>query len=439
MSDVSYISSGYSPRVHQQYLHGVLNRFNVLVCHRRFGKTVFSINEMVDKGLRCDLKRPQYAYVAPTYGQAKRVAWEILKDATKNYPIYEKNEAELRIDLKRPNKDDFIRFQLLGAENPDSIRGIYLDGVILDEYALMNPTIWGSVVRPALSDRLGWAIFIGTPKGRNHLYDRLEHAKMDTTGAWFFTILKASQTGILSKQELDQARAEMSEEEYEQEYECDFSASLTGAYYGKYIREAERENRITDLAHDPTRLVYTYWDLGLSDTTAIWFIQQVANFWHVIDYYEMSGEGLPYYAKYLSFKPYNYGGHILPHDGNKRNYVTEETETYADTLRGLGLKNVEVLPRKKTKEGIEAVRMTIPRCKFDKNKTGRGLDALKNYQKEWDANNKIYQNKPKHDWSSHGADAFRTFAMGKRDDQTRLENRSDLPRQSLEDYDELAY
>ena len=174
---IKKVSTGYNPRPLQKIIHFSMKRFNVLVLHRRFGKTVLSINETIDRALRCSLKNPQYAYIAPTYGQAKRIAWEYLKEYTKDIPGAKPNEAELRVDIPRPSSKDKIRFMLLGSENPDTIRGIYLDGVVLDEFAVCDPTIWGQVVRPALADRSGWAIFLGTPKGQNHFFDLYNKAK----------------------------------------------------------------------------------------------------------------------------------------------------------------------------------------------------------------------------------------------------------------------
>ena len=205
---VKIVSTGYVPRPLQKTMHLSLRRFNVILCHRRFGKTIFSLNEMLDKGLRCTHKNPQYAYVAPTYGQAKRIAWDQLKEIVKNIPNVTVNEADLRIDIARPHLSDRVRIILLGAENPGAIRGIYLDGVIFDEYAEMNPEVWTSVVRPALSDREGWGIFIGTPKGANHFYG--VYTKAQGKEDWFTAVYKASETGILPQAELDAAREIMS-------------------------------------------------------------------------------------------------------------------------------------------------------------------------------------------------------------------------------------
>lgn len=411
MSGVLEVSTGYTPRPLQDLLHQALKRFNVLVMHRRFGKTVFSINETVDQGLRCLNKSPQYAYIAPTYGQAKRVAWDILKDAVKNIPGAVANEAELRVDIPRPDRGDRIRFMLLGAENPGSIRGIYLDGVILDEMGEMDPIVWTQVVRPALSDRLGWAIFIGTPKGQNGFYDLYVQAQQNPD--WFHRMYKASETGIIPIGELEAAKAIMSPEEYEQEYECSFSAALVGAYYGKYMTDAEKEGRICDVPHDPAVVVDTFWDLGVDDTTVIWFGQRVGKNRHWIDFYEMSGEGLPHYVKILNSdhrSKYNYGSHYLPHDAEARELGTGKTRV--ETFKSLGLKRIEIVPRQSVEDGINASRMLIPRSYFDKSKCHRGIEALKSYERKWDSKNKIYQQKPLHNWASHAADGFRTAAMG---------------------------
>lgn len=405
--NVQSVDLGYKPRPFQAVLHRALKRFNVLVCHRRFGKTVFSIMEMIDKALRCELKNPQYAYIAPTYGQAKRVAWEYIKDFTKDLPGAKANEADLRIDIPRPDRGDKIRIMLLGAENPDSLRGIYLDGVILDEYAQCDPTIWGQVIRPALSDRKGWAIFIGTPKGQNHFYDIYNSAR--GLDSWHVAIYRASETGVVDAEELAEAQSTMTDEEYEQEYECSFAAALMGAYYGKYLNELEKKGQITNkVGYDPALTVSTYWDLGISDTTAIWFIQTVGKEVHVIDYLEEAGKGLEHYAKELKNKGYVYEEHFIPHDGAARELGTGKSRQ--ETLRDFGIRTT-IVPRQSVADGIHAVRMTLPLCWFNPTTCGKGLAALKNYQRKWDAKNKMFLDKPLHDWSSNGADAFRMFGL----------------------------
>ena len=413
-------------------IHRNLKRFNVLLCHRRAGKTHLGINEIIDQGLRCELKNPQYAYIAPTYGQAKRVAWDLLKEYLKEIPGVTFNEADLRAEIVRPHKKDKIKIMLLGAENPAAIRGIYLDGVLLDEYAEMNPEVWSMVVRPALSDRLGWAIFIGTPKGNNHFYEIYTTGKENPE--WFTAIYKASETGIIPMSELEAARAVMSEAEYMQEYECSFSAALVGAYYGKEMEQAEKDGRVTIVPYDPILPVYTFWDLGISDTTCIWFVQMIrGREIRFIDYHEESGQGLPHYARVLQNKGYLYEEHMLPHDGAARELTTGKSrqETLKNLVKGV---RVTIGKRLDVADGINAARLMIAKSWFDKEKCAKGIESLKNYERIWDSKNKIYQQRPKHNWASHGADAFRVAAMGLDENRRTVENINRYARQSESDY-----
>jgi len=429
-SKIKRISTGYAPRPLQRIIHQNMKRFNVLVLHRRFGKTVLSINETIDRALRCPLKSPQYAYVAPTYGQAKRIAWEYLKEYTKDIPGAKPNEAELRVDIPRPHMKDKIRFMLLGSENPDTLRGIYLDGVVLDEFAVCDPTIWGQVVRPALADRIGWAIFLGTPKGQNHFFDLYNKARKNPD--WYVCTYRASETKVLSTYELRAAKDEMSEEEYLQEFECSFTAANTGAYYQKQMLIAEAENRVTSVPYDSSCFVDTYWDLGIGDTTAIWFLQVVGHEYHLIDYLEMSGKGLDYFVSEINKKPYTYREHTLPHDARARELGTGKSRE--ETLRTLGMTRLYILPRWQVADGINAVRTILSKCWWDKDKCERGLLALHAYERKWDAKNQIFQEKPKHNWASNGADAFRYLAMGVRPESQRVQ--SEVLREYRDSYQE---
>jgi len=429
-SKIKRISTGYAPRPLQRIIHQNMKRFNVLVLHRRFGKTVLSINESIDRALRCPLKSPQYAYVAPTYGQAKRIAWEYLKEYTKDIPGAKPNEAELRVDIPRPHMKDKIRFMLLGSENPDTLRGIYLDGVVLDEFAVCDPTIWGQVVRPALADRIGWAIFLGTPKGQNHFFDLYNKARKNPD--WYVCTYRASETKVLSTYELRAAKDEMSEEEYLQEFECSFTAANTGAYYQKQMLIAEAENRVTSVPYDSSCFVDTYWDLGIGDTTAIWFLQVVGHEYHLIDYLEMSGKGLDYFVSEINKKPYTYREHTLPHDARARELGTGKSRE--ETLRTLGMTRLYILPRWQVADGINAVRTILSKCWWDKDKCERGLLALHAYERKWDAKNQIFQEKPKHNWASNGADAFRYLAMGVRPESQRVQ--SEVLREYRDSYQE---
>lgn len=427
------ISTGYTPRVLQAKLHRELKRFNVLIMHRRFGKTVFAVNESIDRALRCPLKDPQVAYLAPYFSQAKRVAFDMLVEFTKNIPGVEYNLQELRCDIPRPGMGDRARIMLLGADNADALRGIYLDGCVLDEYGSMASDIWPKVIRPALMDRTGFAIFCGTVGGYDGLAEIYEQAQKNPD--WYTALFKASETGVIPQAELDEARTTMSDDAYRSEMECDFSAAITGSYYGKLLAnlEAAKPSQITSVPYDPNSGVVCAWDLGIGDTTAIWFLQMVGREVHVIDCLEMSGVPLDWFVKQLKAKPYVYDEMLLPHDAAARELGTGKTRV--ETLKKLwGNVRWTVTPRQSVDDGIHAVRMLLPTCWFDKTKCADGLKAMRNYQKKFDSKNKIYIDKPLHDWASNYADAFRMFAMGSRQPRSEAAD-SRLPRQSDNLYD----
>lgn len=409
------ITIPYSPRPEQQQIHERLNRFNVLVCHRRFGKTVLSINELLKECLSSDPKiRPnaRYAYIAPIYKQAKRIAWDYLKDFTQNIAErkYKKtNETELSISFKHNNS----RISLYGADNADALRGIYLDGVVMDEIAYMRPSVWTKIVRPCLSDRLGWAIFIGTPNGRNMFYDLYEDAKSDEFPEWTAMMYKVDQTSIIDPNELEELRKSMMPDEFAQEYMCSFDAAITGAYYGQLINELEDKGQICSVPYRPELAVHTVWDLGVDDSTAIWFYQkELGGRINFIDYYEDTGEGLKWYAQVLKDKGYFYGDHWAPHDIRNREIGTGFSR--ARTAREYGI-NFKEVAKATIEEGIHAARTLLPRCWFDYEMCKEGVEALRSYRKEYNEKLAVYKQKPRHDWASHAADAFRYFAISYRD------------------------
>lgn len=396
------IVSPYAPRPQFEPFHERDQRWAVLVCHRRAGKTVACINDLIRGAAECDKPNPRFAYIAPLFNQAKDVAWSYVKQYTQCIPGTEFNESELRADLPGSS-----RLRLYGADNPDRLRGLYLDGVVLDEYADMDPRLWGEVIRPALSDRQGWAVFIGTPKGRNQFFDIWSDAGKDAD--WYRLMLKASESGLVAVSELADARKMMTEDQYAQEYECSFEAAILGAYFGREMVQAEKDRRIASVPWQPGHEVETAWDLGVRDSTAIWFVQRVGREVHLIDYYESSGVGLDHYVKVLREKPYAYGDAILPHDVTKTELGTGKT--LLETLHGLGFTRTVVQPAHTVQDGINAARLLIPTCWFDADKCKRGIEALRQYRAEYDAELKAFRNKPLHDWTSHPADAFRYLAM----------------------------
>lgn len=396
----------YEPRDQFRPLHERKTRFAAIVAHRRCGKTVACVHEL---NRAATLKRKaRFAYIAPFYAQAKDVAWAYVKEAAAPIPGVTFNESELRVNY--PNG---TVLRLYGADNYDRMRGISLDGVVLDEYGDMDPRSWAEVIRPALADKKGWAVFIGTPKGQNAFYEICERAKEESD--WMFMRLRASETGLLDKGELAAARREMTEDQYAQEFECSFEAAVPGAYYAKLIAEAEEEKRISVVPFDPAVRVYTAWDLGIGDSTAIWFAQIVGREIRFIDYYEANGVGLDHYVAKLNEgrrSRYTYAEHWLPHDADHKELSSGKSRI--ETLRSLGLE-ARVLPIARIEDGINAVRMLLPRVWIDKERCAEGIKALKHYRSEWDEKRKVLRSRPLHDWSSHGADAMRYFAQAHRD------------------------
>jgi phage terminase large subunit len=375
------------------------------VAHRRFGKTVREINELIKAAATCTKPNPRFAYLAPYHAQAKAIAWDYLKRYAQ--PLTSKvMESELTVELVNG-----ARIRLYGADNPDSLRGLYLDGVVLDEYGDMRPSVWGEIIRPLLTDRQGWASFIGTPKGKNHFHEMAARAKASED--WFYQELKASETDILPKGELVDAAKEMTPEQYAQEFECAFDVPALGAIYANELGAARREGRIGRVPYDAAVLVNTAWDLGIGDDTAIWFYQTVGREIHVIDYYANNGEPLPHYLSVLAGKPYNYGRHNVPHDAQGRELYTGKSIVDMSAAAGV---RMHTLPRLDVEQGINAARVLFARVWMDEDGCGKGIEALMNYR--WDYNSKLGEFKPTpvHDWASHGADAFRYLAVAHRDE-----------------------
>jgi hypothetical protein len=395
----------YSARRQFLPLHQRTQRWAVAVTHRRAGKTVACINELIQKAITCPRPSPQFAYVAPQLNQAKDIAWNYLLKYTECFAPWRKVSAtELWVELP-PNRS---RVRIYGADNPDRLRGIYFDGVVLDEFGDMQPKTWSEAVRPALSDREGWAMFIGTPKGRNAFYRRWVEAESDPD--WFRLMLKASETRLLGPKELADARKSMSDDEYAQEYECSFDAAVRGAYWGKEIASLEETGRVGHVPYDPALRVHTAWDLGIADSTVIWFIQDhgMSGEIRVIDVLKGEGQGLKWYAKQLQDRGWIWGNHYLPHDVQVRELGSGVSRL--ETLAGLGI-NATVCRSLPVEDGIQAVRMLLPRCWFDKEKCATGIEALKMYRREYDDRRQEFRLRPLHDWTSHYADAFRYFAV----------------------------
>lgn len=391
----------YKPRPPFVEFHNRSQRWAIMVCHRRAGKTVACVADLVLSALVTTKRDSRYAYIAPQHVQAKDIAWLYVRQLTADIPGVSYNESELRCDF--PNGS---RIRLYGAENYERLRGLYLDGVILDEYADMSPEVWGKILRPALADRKGWAAFIGTPKGHNSFYELWQQDDPE----WFKLLLRASETGFVEWEELEASRRAMTEDQYQQEFECSFEAAIRGAYYGKEMRDAEESQRITRVPYEPVAEVWVAFDLGMDDSTALWFAQMIGREIRIIDYYEAQGMALDHYVKVMREKPYVYGGYLLPHDAKVRELGTGKSRI--ETMEGLGLKNCQIVPMQSIEDGINAVRLMLPRCYFDRDRCKQGIESLKQYRSEYDERRGVFSSRPLHDWTSHAADSFRYLALG---------------------------
>ena len=392
----------YKPREHQLKVHELLEgkRFAVVVAHRRFGKTVAALNHLIREAVLNEKETPRYAYIAPTYGQAKRVAWDYLVKYTT--PLGGTNNiSELRVDFWGR------RIQLYGSDNPDSLRGQYFDGVIIDEVGDQNPKIWTDIVRPALTDRKGWCLFIGTPKGHNHFKELRDRAKKEE--GWGLLEFKASETGVVDDTELKAAKNEMGEDKYRQEFECSFDAAVEGSYFGQILNELEEKKHMQEIPREELSRTFTAWDLGMGDSTSIWVAQLVGTEVRLLDYYENHGVGLDHYVKWIKDNDYLKAEHILPHDVRVRELGTGKSRM--EMLEEAGLE-VKIAPRMGLDDGIQAVRRLLPRCWFNVPKVQTGLNCLRNYRRDYDEKRKIFYERPLHDWSSHGSDSFRYLALG---------------------------
>ena len=380
-----------------------------MVAHRRAGKTVAAINDIIRAAITCKSPMPLFGYVAPYRSQAKSVAWDYLKYFSRPITKFS-NEGDLIIELLNGAK-----IRLFGADNADAMRGLGFDGLYLDEYGDFKPSVWGNVIRPALSDKQGWCVFGGTPKGKNQFWNIYETSRK-LPNEWFSLSLPASKSKLLPESELDAAKAQLAEDQYLQEYECSFEAAIVGAIWGIEMRKVTEDGRITKVENQIEVKTHTAWDLGHTDDTAIWWYQVIAGEIHIVDYFALSGGTIEEFVAKIKEKPYNYGKHYLPHDAKARTLASGGKSVIEQMAVGLGINNLAIVPSLTVQDGIQAVRMALPRCWFDAEKCADGIEALRQYQREYDEDKKAFRQTPKHDWTSHPADAMRMLAISWREE-----------------------
>ena len=383
----------------------------IQIWHRRAGKDKVDINLIAREMTR---KVGAYYYFFPTYNQGRKILWDGIDNngfkTTDHFPKElidgKKNDTEMKIKFKNGSL-----FQIVGIDNIDSIVGTNPVGCIFSEYSLQNPRGW-KFIRPILAANGGWAIFNFTPRGKNHAYKLHEMAKKDPT--WFVQVLTANDTNVLSKEILEQEHKEIAGENggddslYWQEYFCSYTAAMLGAYYAKVYDEAEKKDRFTHVFWDPVLPVHTVWDLGIADAMVVGFWQGVGQERRLIDYIEVTGKGLPEVIKEVREKPYIYGRHFAPHDIEVRELGTGKSRKEISAALGI---EFEVVPNLPIMDGINIARIFFQKLWVDKTRCELFLEAIPQYTKEYDEDNKIFKDKPNHDWTSHAADMLRYAAI----------------------------
>jgi hypothetical protein len=383
------------------------------VAHRRWGKDDVCLHWAACAAMQ---RTGNYWHMLPEAAQARKAIWDAINPHTGKRRIDEAFPHEIRKrTVDNEMKIELLTgsiWQVLGSDNYNSYVGSPPVGVVLSEWALADPQAWAYLM-PILEENGGWAFFITTPRGRNHANRFFKMAQ--STEGWFAEKQHASATDVFSKEQLARIEKELKaqygdaegQSKFDQEYECSFDAALPGAYYGKEINAAEAEGRISGVPYDPQSGVFPIFDLGKNDSTSIIFAQIVGREPRVIDYHESSNQDIPFYAKLLHEKPYVIPKIILPHDG--RHDRLGMPATIENQFKALGFK-VDVLPNNNIAPGIKLARSLLKQVWFDKARSERLIDCLRNYHREWDDRNKIFRPTPKHDWSSHAADAFRYMA-----------------------------
>lgn len=437
MPKITIPANNWRPRKYQMAAWGAFERGikrTLLVWHRRAGKDELALHQAC---VAAHLRPANYWHCLPTYEQAKKAIWEAVNPHSGKKRIDEAFPPILR--KRTDNSSMTIEFhtgsvwRIVGSDNPDSLVGAPPAGVVFSEWALCNPSAWG-LLQPILLENNGWASFITTPRGRNHVRSMLEMARKNS--AWFSEVLTVDDTKQVTMEQIDEARkeyvslygVEAAEALIQQEYWCSFEAAILGAYYGKELAVAEQAGRIKAVEHDESLPVHTAWDLGIDDAMAIWWFQPVAGQIRVLGYHEGHGYGISHYAELVKRtaleRGYLRGTDYVPHDAKQREMTSSGHDGRAkqrlEVMVECGLKP-KVIAQHSLIDGVSAARQILPRCWWDEDKCAEGLNALRSYQTEWDDDAKVFKKTPLHNWASHGADAFRYLAMAYREIRARPE------------------
>jgi phage terminase large subunit len=395
----------------------------ILVIPRRNGKDLLCWNLMIAKAME---RKGLYYYMGPYYNQIRQIIWygqdndgRLFLDYCPQEIVANKTKIDMRIELVNGSQ-----IKLVGSDNIDAIVGTNPFGIVFTEFSLHKPEAW-DYLRPILAANGGWALFNGTPRGRNHQYKLHMHARKNPD--WYVQFLTRNDTGIPTLEAIEADRKSGMPEEYiQQEYYCSYEAGLVGSYFGDLLEQVESDGRYKSVPWEPDLPVLTSWDLGMDDMMVVWFVQEFGREIRWIDCYADHSKGLDKYVQLLYRKPYVYKAHYFPADISVRELSTGYSRR--QTLKNLGLENIKTAPKTSLQDGNNAVRNILPRSWFDKNHCFEGFEALKAYRREWDQKLQVFSNTPVHDGNSHYADGLRTYCQSLIR-ETKIDDT--LPRQSV--------
>lgn len=413
------LPNGWQPRWYQRKLWDYLEAGGqraIEIAHRRWGKDDVFLHRTA---IAAHERVATYWHCLPEYEQARKAIWAAVNPHTGKRRIDEAFPPEIR--ESKDEQQMFIRFkngstwQVIGSDRYNSLVGAGVAGVTFSEWALCNPSSWG-YIRPMMEENNGWAAFITTPRGKNHAKAMLDMAQGNPR--WFAEVSTIHDTGALTQEQLDESLTEyislygedLGRAQFEQEYLCSFNAAIMGAFYAREMLAVRTEDRVQLIEPIEGRPVHTAWDLGVEDSTAIWWFQVVGSQIYILDYYVAHGYGVDHYAEVVKSKPWKLGIDFVPHDAKVRQWGVPGARTRVESMIAEGLRP-ELVPMSSDMDGHQAVRRTLPLCVFHPRTDAEGMSALEQYHREWDDDAKTYKLRAEHDWSSHGSKAFQYLSQ----------------------------
>lgn len=417
------LPNGWVPRPYQRNLWNYLETGGqraIEIAHRRWGKDDVCLHR---SAIAAHERVASYWHCLPEYEQARKAIWTAVNPHTGKRRIDEAFPKE--IIASRDEQQMFIRFkngstwQVIGSDRYDSLVGAGVAGVTFSEFALANPSAWG-YIRPMVEENNGWAVFITTPRGRNHAKALYDMAR--TNPRWHAELSSVHDTKALTKEQLSESLKEycalygedLGRAQFEQEYLCSFNAAVLGAFYAREMVAVREEGRIVEVDPNYSRPVHRAWDIGVKDDTSIWWFQVVGGQIFILDCYTASGAGIDHYAEYVhnlaAERGWKLGVDYVPHDAAQRQWALAGAKTIIQQMQSYGL-HPEQVPNSTKLNGINAARKALAVSVFHPRCEEVGLAALEQYRREWDDERKTFKANEIHDWTSHLSDAFRYLAL----------------------------